>query len=425
MSAHSQSTTTNRSHRRWSIAVLLGIGVLVNYLDRVNLSVAHDAVAAKFGTSDVLFGYLLSAYSWTYAAMQIPSGSLLDRFGVRRIMLIAVILWALASGLAAVAASIGILFAARFLLGIGEAPSFPANAKAIGLWFSHEERGVPTAMFDAAAKLSIGLSTPFLGLILLRYGLRISFATTAVLSLCYAVLFAVVYRDPRHHEAPHLEEQPVDSSELGIADFLAYRRVWGATIGSGAYNYCFYLLLTWLPFYLQRGLHMTPRNAVLLSAVPWLVASACGFLIGGRLVDVLIRRGCNANLVRRSVLAGGMAFGLFIFAPAHLHQPRAVLICLALALSGIATASPVAWTLPSLLAPVRGTGRVGAIINLSGQIAAITAPIITGYISQRTHSFRAAFDIAGLVVFAGLLSYVFLLGRIESIQPANRPRACA
>ena len=354
--------------------------------------------------------------------MQIPSGSLLDRFGVRRIMLVAVVLWALASGLAAVAATIGVLFAARFLLGIGEAPSFPANAKAIGLWFPHEERGVPTAMFDAAAKLSIGLSTPFLGLILLRYGLRVSFATTAVLSLCYAALFAAIYRDPRPGELPHLEEQPSDKgSSLGITDFLAYRRVWGATIGSGAYNYCFYLLLTWLPFYLQRGLHMTPRNAVLLSAVPWLIASASGFLIGGRLVDVLIRRGKNADVVRRSVLGGGMAFGLFIFAPAHLHQPRAILICLALALSGIATASPVAWTLPSLLAPARGTGRVGAIINLSGQIAAITAPIITGYISQRTHSFRAAFDVAGLVVFIGLLSYVFLLGHIESIQPTPRP----
>lgn len=412
---------TSRPNRRWSIAVLLGIGVLVNYLDRVNLSVAHDAVASRFGTSDVLFGYLLSAYSWTYAAMQIPSGSLLDRFGVRRIMLIAVVLWALASGLAAVAASIGFLFAARFLLGIGEAPTFPANAKAIGLWFSRHERGMPTAMFDAAAKLSIGVSTPLLGLILLRYGLRAAFITTAVLSIAYAVLFAIIYRDPRPEESIHLEPHPIsDSDAVSIAELLSYRRVWGATVGSGAYNYCFYLLLTWLPYYLQRGLHMTPRNAVLWTAVPWIIASAAGFTIGGRLVDTLVRRGCDANLVRRSVLAGGMSFALFIFAPAHVHEPRTVLICLTLALSGIAAASPVAWTLPSLLAPAHGTGRLGAIVNLAGQIAAITAPVITGYIRERTHSFGAAFDVAGVIVFIGLLSYVFLLGRIESIQPVPR-----
>ena len=148
--------------KRTTIAVVLGIGILVNYFDRVNLSIAHDALQSTFGISDIVFGYLLGAYSWTYAAMQLPSGSFLDRFGVRRVMLVAITLWALASGLAAVASTIVILFAARFLLGIGEAPTFPACAKAIGLWFPQSERGVPTATFDAAAKLAIGLGTPLL-----------------------------------------------------------------------------------------------------------------------------------------------------------------------------------------------------------------------------------------------------------------------
>jgi len=127
--------TARTGNPRWAIAVVLGMGVLVNYFDRVNLSVAHGALQGAFGISDVVFGYLLSAYSWTYAAMQLPSGVLLDKWGVRRIMLIATLLWAAASGLAALAPSLLILFAARFLLGIGEAPTFPANAKAIGLWF--------------------------------------------------------------------------------------------------------------------------------------------------------------------------------------------------------------------------------------------------------------------------------------------------
>ena len=146
------------------------------------------------------FGYLLSAYSWTYAGMQLPSGALLDRFGVRRVMLVAIVIWAVASGLAAVAGTVVFLFAARLLLGVGEAPTFPANAKAIGLWFPARKRGVPTATFDAAAKLSIGIGTPVLGLVLLRFGVRANFALTAVLSLAYAGLFAWVYRDPRAGE---------------------------------------------------------------------------------------------------------------------------------------------------------------------------------------------------------------------------------
>jgi len=407
----------NRGVQRESIAILLAVGVLVNYLDRVNLSVAHDALQRTFGISDVAFGYLLGSYSWTYAAMQLPSGSLLDRFGVRKVMLVAILAWALASGLAAVAPTIVFLFAARYLLGIGEAPTFPANAKAIGLWFPAAKRGVPTASFDAAAKLSIGLGTPFLGLILLRYGLRANFATTAILSLLYAGLFAFIYHDPETGEAVRSEvEEETLARKVHLMELMRKRRIWGAAIGAGAGNYCFYLLLTWLPYYLQQGLKMSGQQAVLWSAVPWLFAALAGFAIGGTLVDYLLRRGRDANAVRRTVLVVGTAFGLLIFAPAFLHEARIVLVCLTLAASGIAVASPVAWTLPSLLAPLGGVGRVGSIINLSGQIAAITAPVITGYISARTYSFAGAFFVAGVIVLIGIGGYFFVMGRIERVD---------
>ncbi len=404
---------------RWGIAVLLGAGVLVNYFDRVNLSIAHGALQSAFGISDVTFGYLLSAYSWTYAAMQLPSGSLLDRWGVRRVMLAAILLWSLASGLAAIAPTLVILFAARLLLGVGEAPTFPANAKAVGLWFPERERGMPTATFDAAAKLSIGLGTPILGLILLRWGMRANFATTAVLSLAYAGVFALVYRDPRVDEGAGPEiANARGEREVLLSDLLRQKKVWGAALGSGAYNYCFYLLLTWLPVYLEKGVRMSAHRAVLLSGVPWVMAAVADFAIGGVMVDALIRRGRNADVVRRTVLVGGTALGLFVFAPALVHHSLAVVVCLGLGLSGLAAAAPVVWTLPALLAPANGTGRVGGIMNLVNQIAAITAPIATGYISARTHSFGAAFVVAGVVLLFGIASYVFLLGRIERVRLA-------
>lgn len=400
--------------KRATIAVVLGVGILVNYFDRVNLSIAHDALQSTFGISDIAFGYLLGSYSWTYAAMQLPSGALLDRFGVRNVMLVAITLWAIASGLAAVAPTIVILFAARFLLGIGEAPAFPACAKAIGLWFPPAERGVPTATFDAAAKLAIGIGTPVLGLVLLRFGMRANFAATALLSILYALLFAYLYRDPGVGEATHSVETVEECTvHLALSDLLKQRKVLAAAIGSGAYNYCFYLLLTWMPFYLQKGLKMTGRQAALSSAIPWLAAAAVGFTVGGMLTDALVRRGYDASAVRRGILVAGTGMGLFVLAPVFFQQPLVVLICLSLALSGLAAASPILWSLPSLLAPSGSTGRVGAIMNQSNQVAAIVAPIVTGYISTWTHSFAAAFLIAGAVLSTGIASYIFLLGRIE------------
>src|SRR6202789_3797325 len=119
-------------HRRWRIAWLLGLGVLVNYFDRVNLSVSQAALYSSFGISAVTFGYLSGAYNWTYAMCQLPVGVLLDRFGVRRVGRVSKLLWSIASFAAAVTPSVSGFFAARFMLGVGEAPTFPANAKAIG-----------------------------------------------------------------------------------------------------------------------------------------------------------------------------------------------------------------------------------------------------------------------------------------------------
>ena len=110
------------------IASLLGFGVFVNYLDRVNISVSQQALHEAFGITTVTFGYLLSAYSWTYAALQLPSGVLLDRFGVRKVGIVSTFLWSVASFCAAAATGLGSFFVARLLLGVGEAPTFPGNA---------------------------------------------------------------------------------------------------------------------------------------------------------------------------------------------------------------------------------------------------------------------------------------------------------
>lgn len=413
----------NDESYRWTIGILLGVGVLVNYFDRVNLSVSHEALVQSFGITPVVFGQLSAAYSWTYAACQLPTGVVLDTFGVRKVSLWSIAIWGIASIAAAFAPGVMLFFLARLLLGIGEAPTFPANAKAVGAWFPQSERSLATAIFDSAAKLANAVGVPLLGLLLLRVGWRMSFGFTALLSFAYLGLFALVYREPDRftrrdvvHRSDGDDASAMLAPPIPLARLLRERKVIGLAIGAGAYNYVFYLLLTWLPTYLAQTLHITLRQSFLFTAAPWLVATVCDFFLGGLLVDVLIRRGRNSSNVRRTVLLIGTACGLGLVGAAFAHDLTSALVPISIAIGGLSAAAPVVWSLPSLLVPNTSTGKVGGIMNFSNQISAIAAPILTGYTVQATHSFVWAFGIAAVYLVIGVLSYAFLLGRIEPVD---------
>jgi len=414
--------------RRWAIALLLGFGVLVNYFDRVNLSVSRDALEASFGISAVMFGWLSGAYNWTYMFLQLPSGLLLDRFGVRRVGIVSTVIWSVASFAAAISTGIGSLFGARFLLGIGEAPTFPANSKATGYWFPKNERSLATAMFDSAAKFSSAIGIPVLGLLLLRFGWRWNFAATGFISLLYFALFYAFYRNPSEDKLLTAAErefiarggaQPEDRARAAKGAPLIYllrqRKVWGLALGFASYNYTFYLLLTWLPSYLSSSLHVDLLHSAFYTSVPWLFATFTDLVVGGWLVDALIQRGWSATRVRQVVLIGGTIFGLGIFGTVHAHSPATALFWISISIGGLSAASPVGWSIPSLIAPRESVGTLGGILNFSNQLAGIAAPIFTGYIVQATHSFAGAFIGATAFLVLGIGGYVFLLGRIEAI----------
>jgi sugar phosphate permease len=418
---------------------LLGFGVLVNYFDRVNLSVSKEALEASFGISAVMFGYLSSAYNWTYAMLQLPSGLLLDRFGVQRVGRFSSILWSVATFGAAAATGIGSFFAARLLLGIGEAPTFPGNAKAVGYWFPSQERSLATAIFDAMAKLSSAIGVPLLGILLLHFGWRWSFAATGFISILYFVLFFAFYRNPSEDTMLSDAErqfivkggaQPEDRTKASkeasslhwlkrLWYLLRQKRVYGLALGFAGYNYTFYLLLTWLPSYFLAVHHVDLLHSAVYTSVPWLFATLTDLIIGGWLVDALIQRGWNAVRVRQVVLIGGTSLGLGILGAAQAQTTVGALIWISISIGGLSAASPVGWSIPSLIAPKESVGTVGGILNFSNQLAAIAAPIVTGYVVQATHSFAWAFVAATAILLISIAAYIFLLAGMEPVpEPA-------
>ena len=420
-----------RGGARWGIGVLLFSGTLINYFDRVNLSVVAQPLGREFHISPGQIGILLSAFSWSYLVLQIPVGALLDKVGVKWLGRVSAILWSLATFLTALVGGFGGLLVARVLLGVSESPAFPASSKATSYWFPRSERGIATSSFDAAAKFSNVVGVPLVALAVTLWHWQGGFWFTGVLSALYAVGFWIWYCNPREAKERHtlseaeyayiIEGGAQDESALSenqltsLGYLLRQRKVWGLSLGFGAYNYAFFVFLTWLPGYLQSQLHMTVLKSGWYTAIPWLVATAADIFIGGWLVDRLIRRGRDQSKVRMVMLVAGMLLGLTVIGAAFTHNPNIAIFWITLSLGGLAFSAPVGWSIPALIAPEGSVGTLGGIFNCVSGLLSLPAPIITGFIVQNTGSFASAFITAGIVIVFGIFCYVFLLGRIEQI----------
>lgn len=419
---------------RWLIALLLGFGVLINYFDRVNISVATKPLIKEYGLTPGQMGIILSSYLWSYALLQIPVGTLLDRIGIKWLMRVGTILWSLATFMTALVSGMGLIILSRILLGIAEAPAFPGASKATSYWFPRSERGLATSAFDAAAKFSNVIGVPIVAWAVTVWGWRGGFWLTGTLSLIFAALWWIFYRNPSEVRDKALSEREYEYIVQGgaeregahpvraganVAYLLSRRKVWGLTIGFAAYGYSFYLLITWLPGYLQTQLHMTVLKSGWYTIIPWIVATITDIVIGGWLVDYLIKRGHDQTRVRRTLIVIGMLLGLAVIGAAFTNDPNLAIFWISIALGGLAFSAPIGWSIPALIAPPGSTGTVGSIMNFFNNLVGIAAPIITGFIVGSTGSFALGFIIAGAVLVVGILSYIFLLGPIEPI-PAPR-----
>ena len=420
--------------RRWGIGCLLGAGVLVNYFDRINLSIAAPQLQQEFGLNAEQVGLMFSVFFWSYALLQIPVGMVLDRFGVMPVGRIGAALWSVATGLTALAGGFGGVIAARIILGIAEAPAFPANAKATGYWFPRTERALATAIFDSAAKFANVIGAPLVALAVIYFGWRGAFWSMAVINVVYFAGYWLWYRDPGDDKA--LSSAELDyiragggavegAASTGAGALLGYllstQKVWGLTIGFAAYGYSFALFLTWLPGYLSRELHMSILGSAGYTAIPWMVATITDLAVGGWLIDHLILRGNDETRVRKTVLIVGMLLGLAVFGAAFTTNIAWAIFWISIALGGLAAAAPVGWSIPSLIAPKGGAGTIGGIMNFVNNLMGAVAPIVTGYIVVVTNSFSGAFLVAGLALLVGIFAYVVLLGRIEPVpEPGAR-----
>ncbi|HEY3466388.1 MAG TPA: MFS transporter [Amycolatopsis sp.] len=428
--------TKTRAKTRWTIAGVLGVGSFVNYVDRVNLSIAGPEMMREFHLSAAQLGVVASAFLWTYAVLQLPIGAIIDRIGVRWVNRAAAALWAVASFLTASAGGLGLLLVSRLVLGFGEAPTIPAGWKAIGQWFPRSERGRATAVFDGCAKISNVLGIPVMAFLVTAFSWHAAFVFTGVLSLGYLLVWWLLYLTPKQalergrlspEEYADLreggaddEDAPTPSSLAGLGHLLRRRKTWGLALGYASYTYAYYVLLTWLPGYLEKQFGVKLLAGGFYTMIPWLVAVLAQFLVGGVVLDRLIARGGDETKARRIVLVISMLVSLSVAGAAYAGSVAVALVFLSIGAAGLAVSVPAGSSIVAVIAPEGCSGTLGGLVNFVANMIGIAAPIVTGAVVDVTGSFAGAFLVTGVVLLAGIFCYTVVLGKLDRMPAAPR-----
>ncbi len=414
------------SRVRFGVLGLIATGTLINYLDRTILGIAAPSLTKELGIDAALMGVVFSAFSWTYAASQVPGGAFLDRFGTRLTYFLSVAFWSLATLLHALVSGITSLIGLRLLLGVAESPCFPANSRVVATWFPRQERAFATGVYTVGEYIGLAFLSPILFAMMAAFGWRSLFISAGVLGLAFAVLWWIKYREPRDSRANDAELAVIVAGG-GLADqpatqkidwraagkLLKRRQMWGICLGQFAGNSTLVFFLTWFPTYLATERGMDWMKIGFFAVLPFIAASI-GVLFGGWWSDRMLRQGKSPNVARKLPIILGLLLATTIVLANFVEDNNVVIAILSVAFFAQGMAA-LGWTLVSDIAPEGMLGVTGGVFNLAANLAGIVTPIVIGGIVAVTGSFFYALAFIGAVALMGALSYIFILGDVERI----------
>jgi ACS family D-galactonate transporter-like MFS transporter len=422
-------TSAKRTRARFFVLGLLTVGTMINYLDRTVLGIAAPMLREDLAISAKTMGIVFSAFSWTYAAMQIPGGLFLDRFGSRLTYFLSLTFWSIATLLHGIATNVAALLAFRFTLGVSEAPCFPTNSRVVATWFPQQERAFATGMYTFGEYVGLAFLSPVLFWILGAFGWRALFFVVGIAGILFGFFWWQTYREP--HESKSVNQAELDYIAAGggivtskaektkfewslVGRLLKYRQLSGICIGQFAGNSTLVFFLTWFPTYLATERHMGWIKIGFFAVMPFMAASV-GVLFGGWLSDSLLRRGYSANIARKLPIITGLLLASVIITANYVDNDYIVIGILSLAFFAQGMAA-LGWTLVSDIAPKGLLGLTGGIFNFAANLAGIVTPIVIGYIVAETGSFVGALTFIAVVALIGAFSYIFIVGDIRRIE---------
>ncbi|NWC94401.1 MULTISPECIES: MFS transporter [unclassified Pseudomonas] len=408
------------SYRRGWIAVFLFSLAMINYMDRIALSIAAKPIAEEFHLTSVGMGYLFSSFIWSYALFLIPVGLLIDKYGVKRVGGIGIFIWSLATALTGAASSFASLLTARLVMGAGESVSNPVGAKVIREWIPSTERGTITAIFNSGSYAGPAICSLMLAALVAAFGWRVSFGIAGAIGFLWLLAWYFFYGKPENVSWLSEQERSLivdsratdgsrDAQTYGLKQLIKTPTLWGLALAQGCNVYTQYLFLTWLPSYLQDARHLTIAKSGLFTAIPYAVAGVLCIVLG-KLSDHYLKKGGGAaSGKRRNVIALSMLVSSGIVLIPFAQGITQLVVIFSLTLAGIASTTSLNFTLLNDLLPSSGdVGRAMAFVVVGGNIFGMLAPVVTGYLISATGSYNGAFGIAGGLLITGAAAILMM-----------------
>lgn len=408
---------------RWTVCALLFVITTINYVDRQVLSILAPTLQRELHWSEADYGDIVSWFSFVYAFGFLAAGRLLDRVGVKRGFIVAVVTWSLAAIGHAFARTTAGFSAARAGLGLGEAANFPGAVKAIAEWFPRKERALATGLFNAGTNTGAIVAPLLVPWIALHWGWQWAFIATGTLGFLWLIAWQVLYRPPR--ESPRVtaaelaliesdrEEAPARVPWLGL---LRHRQAWAVIAGKLLADPIWWFYLYWLPKFLDARFGVKLAQLALPLIVVYLIADV-GSISGGWFSSALLKRGWSVNRARKTAM---LTMAALIVPTAF--APLAPSLAAAVIIVGVAAAAHQGWsanvyTLASDLFPKQAVATIAGIGGFAGAMGGVVFQRATGRILQANgNNYAPIFAVCGLAYLTAWVLIHLLAPKLERAE---------
>lgn len=433
-------SNTKSTRKRFVIVFLLFVTVMINYIDRANMSIAAPSLMHDFGISNSQLGWVFSSWSWCYALFQLPGGWLADRIKPKILVSLIVLFWSIATCLLGFASTFFVILGLRCLIGLFEAPSYPINSRVVTTWIPDAERATAIAIYTSAQFVGLAFLVPVLAWILSEYGWHEVFFVTGTIGILWALVWYLMYHEPKEYPGinaseitlleqggaiPHLQQKfeqqqgKKNKFTFSWADlkYIATRRkIIGLCLGQFGLGSTTIFFLTWFPTYLVEYKGMSFIKAGFAASIPF-IFGFIGVICSGVLSDYLLRRGCTLGVARKTPIITGLLLSTTIIGADFVDSQVWVIFFMTIAFFATGFAS-ITWSLMTSISPERLIGMSGGFFNFIGGLAGIVIPLAIGYLTEGK-SFTSALTLICCMTFMGAFSYIFLVGKVERIP--DRP----